>query len=148
MQSVTQLSFPLIQKILLKTSLRTFSLNYFITVPNAIPFSWKVRENYTNRLCFVLTFWSPAKVKVNENVIKWKKSIVPVSIAGMKGFGWKVCVQCPTLNFELWTMDRQTTAGQPPSQTDEHSWLHRYIHYSSGPKTDTKKTLIRLLSPK
>ena len=42
-----------------------------------------VWENEASRFCFVLTLWSPGKVKVSESGIKWQKSMVSISMAGM-----------------------------------------------------------------
>ena len=43
-----------------------------------------VGENEANRFCLVLTSWPPGKVKVSESGIKRQKSMVPISMAGMK----------------------------------------------------------------
>ena len=52
---------------------------------NVILISWKsMQENESNKVCFMLTFWPPVTVKVTESCIKWLKSMVPISVAGMK----------------------------------------------------------------
>ena len=52
-----------------------------------------VRENDGNRFCFMLTLWPAGKVKIHESGIKWQKSMVPISMAGMNKFGY-TAVQC------------------------------------------------------
>ena len=72
-------------QILFKSSLRIFSLNCFILIPNFIVFNLKMWQNEASRFCFVLILWPPAQFnfKVTESGIKcclqtwqvWKKLI-------------------------------------------------------------------------
>ena len=72
-----------------------------------------VSENEANRFCFSLTLWPPSKINVSESSIKWQKSMVPISMAGVNKFGWKICMYCPTFKFLQrrygWTAGRMDT---------------------------------------
>ena len=67
-------------------------------------------------------------VKVSENNIKWQKSMIIISMAGMKNWVEKFECYAKLLSF----CHTRRTASCSASRPNEHDSLHRFICYSYG----------------
>ena len=82
-----------------------------------------MQESEAKRFCFALTLLPPADVKVSESGIKQQKSMVPISMAGIKKKTWLKSL-CVMSNIKVLAAQD----GQP----GERNTLHRSICYSYG----------------